>query len=212
MLNYLKKHLIISSILSLLLTIVVGVYFYSVEGYGINVGDYFLYFFSSFGAFMLVNIILVVFFPQYVLTQTEDEIDEAEASAENYVEVYFYEGFQDGLARVIKIYGDQRYAYTIQKEFNFINENGDFVFEQWFLTATPFKEGRTIVMDKNFKFNIGTTEGKLLSDHGFAMMSEDWSDGKVKVGDGEGRVNFVRIEDGSMVWANWRLEQVNYEQ
>lgn len=209
MLNYLKRHLIISSILSLVITVCAAVYTSAARGYALPVTDWLLYFFGSFGVFVMFNIIAFIFFPDLVVKDTDVDVEQ-EPDADNYVEVYFYEGFQEGVARVVKIFGDQRYPNMLQREFNFINEDGNFIFEQWFLTAEPFKEGRTIVMDKNFKFNIGTLEGTLLSDRGFAMMSSDWSDGKVKVGDGEGNVNFVRVEDGSMVWANWRLEQVNY--
>ena len=211
MINYLKRHLIISLILSTLLTIGVGVYHYFTHSCYLEFSDICLYFFGSFGAFTLFNVVALLFFPNLVMTDEDIEDDSTiQNDSANFIEVYFYEGFSEGVSRVVKIFGDPRYKNNLQREFNFINEDGNFVFDQWFLSAETFKEGRTIVMDRNFKFNIGTIDGKLLCGNGYTMMSRDWSDGKVKVGDGEGNVNFVRISDGSLVWSSWRLEQVNY--
>lgn len=206
--NYLKRHLIISAILSLVIVFVVGGAKYYYDGYLQNFTEYLTYFFASFGLCVVANVLALIFFPEWVVT--DEDVEDVGDDEGNYVEVYFYEGFSCGVARVVKIYGDQTKKNGLEREFNFINEDGDFIFDQWFLTAEPFKDDRTIVMDKNFKFNVGTPEGKLLSDRGFSMMSSEWSDGKVKVGDGEGNVNFLRIEDGSLVWANWRQEHVNY--
>lgn len=156
---------------------------------------------SAMGVFLGVVLLMAIFFPKIVIKNYVDDIDPV-----NYTNVFFYEGYRDGVCRVTKFYGNPEDEETLTGSFSFLNEKGEYITEKWFLSTGEFTNGRCVVAIDDYSFNIIDTEGNFICKKNYPGMSLEIVGGKAKVADGEGGINFVDAQTGDEMWKSYKKE------
>ena len=109
---------------------------------------------------------------------------------------YYYDDFHEGFARV-----------KLNGKYNFINQEGKILSNQWFDYCYDFKDGFSIVR-LNGKFNFITQEGKFLSNQWFDYCY-NFKDGfaRVELND---RCNFIN-QEGKILSNQWFDDSYNFK-
>ena len=117
---------------------------------------------------------------------------------------YFYNDYVNGFCRVEKIVFS--YDGSVTSEFNFLNKEGKYIMEKWYVAASDFcKEGVALIYDGEM-YNFINKEGKVMSTIWFYDI-DPFVEGIAKVRWKDNTVNFVGI-DGKCLWENWCPEIV----
>ena len=58
----------------------------------------------------------------------------------------------------------------------------------------------------DYQYNIMDKDGNLMCKEDYPGMADEIIEGKVKVGDGEGGVNFVDVKTGNEMWGRFKKE------
>ena len=117
---------------------------------------------------------------------------------------YFYNDYVNGFCRVEKIV--LGYDGSVTSEFNFLNKEGKYIMEKWYVAASDFcKEGVALIYDGEM-YNFINKEGKVMSTIWFYDI-DPFVEGIAKVRWKDNTVNFVGI-DGKCLWENWCPEIV----
>ena len=195
--EFIKKNLIISASLSI--AIAIGYYFLR----GMNepwINTAFIGF-SFMGMCSICVILLGIWFPKYTIKDYVEECD-----PEDYVTVYFYEGYHNGFCKVVKLYGDPGNTENMERMFSFVDDKGEFITDKWFYDVGEFDNNRCIVSLGDYQYNIINEKGEFVCKRDYPGMAQEVFDGKVKVGDGEGGINFVDMQTGEELWRNFKKE------
>jgi len=195
--KFIKDNLFISIGVSLLLSTLY--YFLRLDDNDIL--GYVLSFLSCFGLCSLFVILMGVLFPKRFIKDYVEEID-----PENYVTVYFYNGYVNGLCKVVKFYGNPNDPDNMEKTYSFMDSRGVYITDKWFYATGEFIDNRCVVCLDEFEYNIIDENGNFICEENYKGMAEEVLDGKVKVGDGNGGVNFVDAQTGEVMWKTWKKE------
>ena len=98
--------------------------------------------------------------------------------------------FHDGLMRVRK-----------DKFYNFIDEHGNYISDDWFIDCREFSEGFAYVKISARKRNYIDTKGNLITDVDFSE-GDDFKEGFAKITSSDGRINYLK-PDGSLLVNEW---------
>lgn len=195
--NFIKKNLIISVVLSA----IVAVGYYLLRGNDEAWTSSLIVGLSFMGMCSIFVILVGIFFPKFAIKDYVEECD-----PEDYVTVYFYEGYKNGLCRVIKFYGDPNDSENMERTYSFMNEKGEYITDKWFYDVGEFDNNRCVVALGDYKYNIINERGELICKESFPGMAQEVMDGKVKVGDGENGINFVDVQTGELMWSRFKKE------
>ena len=158
-------------------------------------------FFSCFGACAMFEILLGVVFPNRFVKDYVKEVDH-----ENYVTVYFYDGYKNNLSKVTRFYGNPNDPENMQRMFSFVDKRGEYITDKWFYATGEFTDNRCVVCLGNYEYNIIDENGNLICSTNYSGMADEIVGGYVKVGDGEGGINFVNAQTGALIWPSFKKE------
>lgn len=195
--EFIKKNLIISIVLSVILAI--GYYFW--KGQDEAWTNTLMVGLSMMGLCSIGVMLIGIFFPKFAIKDYIEECD-----PEDYVTVYFYDGYKNGMCKVTKFYGDPNVPENMERMYSFMNDKGEYITDKWFYDVGEFENNRCVVSLGDYLYNIINEKGEMICKHDYPGMAQEVLDGKVKVSDGEGGVNFVDIETGEELWNKFRKE------
>ena len=158
-------------------------------------------FFCCFGVCAMFIILLGIIFPEKFIKDYVKEVD-----PENFVTVYFYDGYKNDLSKVTRFYGNPNDPETMQQMFSFVDLNGNYITDKWFYMTGEFKDNRCIVCLGEYEFNIIDEKGNFICHNNYSGMADEIVGGYVKVGDGEGGINFVDVQTGNEIWPSFKKE------
>lgn len=200
--KFIKTNLFITAGLSLVFSLI----YYFVIKNGEDIMGLFYSFFVCFGLCSMFVIFLGILFPKRFVKDYVEEVD-----PENYVTVYFYDGYNNGLSKVTRFYGNPNDPENMEQMISFVDEKGVFITKDWFYAVGEFKDNRCVVCLGDHEFNIIDEKGNYICRKNYKGMADDIIGGSVKVGDGESGINFVNAQTGEEMWPSFKKEMY-YEQ
>ena len=153
------------------------------------------------GVYTVFIVIIGIYFPKFAIKGYVRECD-----PEDYITVYFYDGYVNGLCKVTRLYGDPNYPDNMERMYSFIDSKGKYITDKWFYAVGGFENNRCIVAIDDYQFNIINTKGAFVCKHDYNGMSLEMMEGKVKVSDGKGGINFVDVKTGDELWDEFKKE------
>ena len=199
--RFIKIQLSISVILSIIFA---SVHYYLSDNP--EIANTILFGLSFMGASSFLIILSGLLFPEYIVPGYTNENNHQSEVNEN-VTVYFYDSYNScGLCKVTKFYGDPKDINEMQSTFSFIDLNGEYITDNWFYNVGEFKNNRCIVCLGDYKYNIINNKGEFICHCDYKGMGDKIINGYVKVGDGEGGINFVNASTGKELWTKFKKE------